>query len=63
MHLCMELCGGGELFDSIVEAGNFSEKKAAAVRRVWGCEGHLGLGQGEATATDSERRWLLHHHS
>jgi serine/threonine protein kinase len=29
----MELCGGGELFDSIVEAGNFSERKAAQVFR------------------------------
>jgi len=27
----MELCGGGELFDSIVELGSFSEKKAAKV--------------------------------
>ncbi|KAF5826098.1 kinase-like domain-containing protein [Dunaliella salina] len=33
VHLAMELCGGGELFDSIVEAGNFSEKKAAKVFR------------------------------
>ena len=27
----MELCAGGELFDSIVESGNFTEKKAAQV--------------------------------
>ena len=30
-HIVMELCAGGELFDSIVEAGNFSERKAAQV--------------------------------
>lgn len=29
VHIAMELCAGGELFDSIVEAGNFTEKKAA----------------------------------
>lgn len=29
VHIVMELCEGGELFDSIVQAGNFSEKKAA----------------------------------
>lgn len=33
MHIVMELCGGGELFDSIVESGNFSERKAAQVFR------------------------------
>lgn len=33
MHIVMDLCAGGELFDSIVEAGNFSEKKAAQVFR------------------------------
>ncbi len=33
VHMVMELCAGGELFDSIVEAGNFSEKKAASVFR------------------------------
>lgn len=33
MHIVMELCAGGELFDSIVEAGNFSECKAAHVFR------------------------------
>ncbi|KAI8473389.1 MAG: kinase-like domain-containing protein [Monoraphidium minutum] len=33
VHIAMELCEGGELFDSIVEAGNFSEKKAAEVFR------------------------------
>lgn len=24
VHIAMELCAGGELFDSIVEAGNFT---------------------------------------
>lgn len=31
VHLVMELCLGGELFDSIVEAGSFTERKAATI--------------------------------
>lgn len=33
VHIVMEVCQGGELFDSIVAAGNFTERKAAAVFR------------------------------
>lgn len=33
VHIVMELCLGGELFDSIVESGSFSERKAAGVFR------------------------------
>jgi len=33
VHIAMELCAGGELFDSIVEAGSFTEKKAALIFR------------------------------
>lgn len=33
VHIVMEVCQGGELFDSIVSAGNFTERKAAAVFR------------------------------
>lgn len=33
VHLVMELCSGGELFDRIISKGNYSEQKAAAVCR------------------------------
>mmetsp|Transcript_12291 Transcript_12291/g.22016 ORF Transcript_12291/g.22016 Transcript_12291/m.22016 type:complete len:507 (-) Transcript_12291:2527-4047(-) len=34
IHLVMEACFGGELFDRIAEAGHFSERKAAEVMRT-----------------------------
>ncbi|KAF3638394.1 Calcium-dependent protein kinase 1 [Capsicum annuum] len=34
VHLVMELCAGGELFDRIVNRGHYSEKKAAQLARV-----------------------------
>lgn len=29
VHIVMEICAGGELFDAIVTAGSYSEKVAA----------------------------------
>lgn len=34
VHLIMDLCAGGELFDRIVQRGHYSEKAAAELARV-----------------------------
>lgn len=42
IHIVMELCAGGELFDSIIEAGNFSEKKVRDGVIEWVGKAHGG---------------------
>lgn len=34
VHIVMELCGGGELFDRIIDRGHYSERKAAELTKI-----------------------------